>query len=801
MAFAPGTEQNLQVRVQGEGVEGFTGQMDNAVGSLMSFKGAVGMAGAALGALATGALVSAVDAARSFEQAMVEVEKVTNPETAAAMSDEIRNMARTIPLAQEQLAGLAADAARFGIRGTENLRAFSTSVAKMATATDLSANEAGEALARLSELTDTPAQKIENLGSVVNELSNNFATSSSEITDAMLRSSAALSQLGLNQTQIAAMSASLNEVSASARRAGTRMRRVAQQLMNPRKVSDIAAALGMTVEEFEAMRDESPNELLMQMVEAFKAGGDEADALRATLSTASRQALAGLAQNADGLNEALATSSEQFKENTSLQAEFEAATDTLNAKLQLLKNTIHNEAIEIGNVLLPYLTDAVTATTRMVGAGDGLLSALTSQQKAWGLVGTAVGGAALAIATFVSGPLGIAIAAIAALGAAWANNVGDIQGITEQALAEVAPEFRSASDEAAEALRTGMNRGRQVVRDALAGVRSYWRQNGEKITAIVRTVMRTYKLVLGLALSGLRRLWRKHGAKVIGSVQNTVGFIIETLRFLSTTLLALMAPVLARIETFWRNHGTIIRNLVVGLAGIVIATLRGLMNLVRGILEVGLWAAKGVWQWFGDEIVGIVSFAADAILSTLGWLLQGIDAAIKVVQAAMRGDWKAAWNIAAGFAEDTMSGLWKFLTKWGAKLASWFGDLGSKMGRLFRNALNNAIPDSIGLPSANIAGHSIGGGSIAIPQLAAGGVVTSPTLAMVGEGGESEAVVPLSELKQMLGGAAAAGAAQRGDGQGRPVADKIEVYASGRREGSEAGAAFVDELKSAGFRP
>ena len=40
---------------------------------------------------------------------------------------------------------------------------------------------------------------------------------------------------------------------------------------------------------------------------------------------------------------------------------------------------------------------------------------------------------------------------------------------------------------------------------------------------------------------------------------------------------------------------------------------------------------------------------------------------------------------------------------------------------------------------------------INIPFLAEGGVVTSPTLAMIGEGGESEAVIPLSKLPQIAG--------------------------------------------------
>ena len=40
---------------------------------------------------------------------------------------------------------------------------------------------------------------------------------------------------------------------------------------------------------------------------------------------------------------------------------------------------------------------------------------------------------------------------------------------------------------------------------------------------------------------------------------------------------------------------------------------------------------------------------------------------------------------------------------------------------------------------------------IQIPFLAEGGIVTGPTLAMIGEGRESEAVIPLSKLPQIAG--------------------------------------------------
>ena len=41
---------------------------------------------------------------------------------------------------------------------------------------------------------------------------------------------------------------------------------------------------------------------------------------------------------------------------------------------------------------------------------------------------------------------------------------------------------------------------------------------------------------------------------------------------------------------------------------------------------------------------------------------------------------------------------------------------------------------------------------VKIPRLSEGGIVTSPTLAMIAEGGESEAVIPLSKLGNLGGG-------------------------------------------------
>jgi len=65
----------------------------------------------------------------------------------------------------------------------------------------------------------------------------------------------------------------------------------------------------------------------------------------------------------------------------------------------------------------------------------------------------------------------------------------------------------------------------------------------------------------------------------------------------------------------------------------------------------------------------------------------------------------------------------------------------------------SAVASALGFGSFKTIFGKISG----IPGLAEGGIVTSPTLAMIGEGGQSEAVIPLNKLPQMMGATSAKG--------------------------------------------
>jgi len=359
----------------------------------------VAMAGGAMLAPIAGAVTQA----GRFEKAMVEVQKVTDETIAENLAGPIEDLSTRIPRASTELAGLAADAARFGVQGQKNILAFTESTAKMATATDLSTEEAGTAFAKLATLTDTPIPKVKNLGSSINALSNNMATSSQEIVDSMLRSSQALDNLGLSATEMPAISAALNEVSESSERAGTRLKRFAQELLNPDKVQDVASALGMTASQFTQMREESPVDLIRQMATSFNEGGQQADQLRSVLSSVSRQTLSGLAANIDNLDTALGRSANQFEKNTSLTQEFEAATETLFSQITLLWNRTKQFARLVGAELLPTITSAARSVSDFLGPINEWVQANPELTKQLALVTVGVGG----LLTVVGGGLAV----------------------------------------------------------------------------------------------------------------------------------------------------------------------------------------------------------------------------------------------------------------------------------------------------------------------------------------------------------------------------------------------------------
>lgn len=342
----------------------FVGAINKAIGSMAAFAKKAGFLGTALAAVGVilgyqlaKQLIKSGQEIKRYQMVVVELAKVLQggiPE-AQVIARNIGEMSKVMPTARAELFNVAEIAARLGIRGVANIKEFTRVASMMGVATNLSADIAADAFARILKQTQTPVSAFEQLGSVVNELANNMATTTAEIVDAMRRSAPDMARLGFDAGQIAAVAASINEVSESATRAGTRLRRFAQNIASPAKLQIFAEAIDMNANALRDMFKEKPVEALLKIVKAFRDGGKAADMLAGSLDSRVRQVLAQLAQNYGGLNQAIGIYNEQMRLQNSLAKEYGLFADTIVSKQQLIKNAMEDTQREIGEAMAPLL--------------------------------------------------------------------------------------------------------------------------------------------------------------------------------------------------------------------------------------------------------------------------------------------------------------------------------------------------------------------------------------------------------------------------------------------------------------
>ena len=237
--------------------------------------------------------------------------------------------------------------------------------------------------------------------------------------------------------------------------------------------------------------------------------------------------------------------------------------------------------------------------------------------------------------------------------------------------------------------------------------------------------------------------------------------------------------------------------------GIITAVAAALVLLYKNWDSVKAWlvnfgnTVNQIWTNFSN-MVGNAIAAIGQKFPLLGAYLQGwwesIQAAVDNVKAIFQniidfisnvfsGNWSAAWqNIVNIFGN--LFGMIVNLAK--APINGVISAINWVLEKI--NSISVTIPDWVPL----VGGQTLGFNIPTIPQLAEGGVATSPTLAEIGEGGEPEAVMPLSKLADLLdnwprpkpGGG---GSQPGGDGETIVFSPVFNFYGKADREDVEEG--------------
>ena len=190
----------------------------------------------------------------------------------------------------------------------------------------------------------------------------------------------------------------------------------------------------------------------------------------------------------------------------------------------------------------------------------------------------------------------------------------------------------------------------------------------------------------------------------------------------------------------WRN--------IVNIFGSIFSTVASIAMVPLNMLSSGVQSAINSVAAFLQEKFPFLSAIFTGWASSISVAIENIKAIfsgiISFIENIFAGNWSSAWqNIVDIFGN--LFGMIVNLAK--APINGVISAINFVLQKI--NGISVTIPDWV----PGVGGQTLGFNIPTIPQLAAGGIVTAPTILEAGEGGEPEAVLPLSKLSAMLQGA------------------------------------------------
>ncbi len=338
---------------------------------------AAAVAGAAAGFAALGAI--SVKSAISVQSAFTGVAKTTDglvgqfgelTEVGAEIKQGFRDLAKEVPIAVEELLGIGELAGQLGIP-REALVDFTETVAALSETTNLTTEEAASDLARLGNIYQVVAgdmaENTSQIGSTIVELGNNFATTERDILAFGTRIAGVGKIVGLTQADVLGIGTAMASVGVEAEAGGTAVQKVliAMQkavLETSDELNIFADAAGISTEEFAEVFERDAAEAFQLFVRSLGDAGDDALGILAELGLEDQRLIRSflsLAGAGDLITRSMDTASEAFETNEALGKEAQLRYGTMESQLAILKNTLKDVGVTLGDALLPFLKDAI----------------------------------------------------------------------------------------------------------------------------------------------------------------------------------------------------------------------------------------------------------------------------------------------------------------------------------------------------------------------------------------------------------------------------------------------------------
>lgn len=362
-----------RIKAQTEALKKQADMQRRAAGIKQAQDANVAARGQARGALLDGVALAAtlgapIKMAVDWEQRLAELNKVANktPQELSAIANAAQKLAVETGVAREEIIGAYIAASQAGFAESEWAQ-FAEVSAKMGVAFDTTGEKAGEMLKAWRAGMNLSMDQAAALAGAVNHIANSMNATALDIGGVMRRQGAYLSAMGLNQTQSAALAATMLSGGATEEIAAT----ASKNFMKAMTVGFAATKSQLKVFE---MLDVDPEQLAKQMQKApekaivdvmkrlQKLAPDQlAPAMKMLFGDESIGPAAQIVKSVDGLVAAFEMVNDEAKYITSLQAEFDSMGNTTQQQMKKASESVKTVVTALGAGLLPAINQTMAA--------------------------------------------------------------------------------------------------------------------------------------------------------------------------------------------------------------------------------------------------------------------------------------------------------------------------------------------------------------------------------------------------------------------------------------------------------
>lgn len=305
----------------------------------------------------------------------------------------------------------------------------------------------------------------------------------------------------------------------------------------------------------------------------------------------------------------------------------------------------------------------------------------------------------------------------------------------------------------------GLKSLEKISKDATSGIGTGWANLNTSITRGISSIIEA------IGAENISNAISSFGTNFENALKSVGDFFRENKEIIKTGFTTISDVVKQVSETFkqalvslapYKDELILVAKVVAAvLAGAILGAIVVFGKIIEYTIKFTV-ALIEMWAWIINTASAIGQFAIDlwnSITNALSQIPQWFTDRFTEAKEGV----KSAFGSLFGW----FTSLWNQITGLFTSVGT---TVGNAIGNSFKNVINSVLRGAINIINGfirsinnvvgiinKIPGVDIGKiGELSVPQLAQGGIVSSPTLAMIGEGRESEAVIPLSKLDKML---------------------------------------------------